>query len=83
MTVPIKSPTIEMLLKFLSTGEAVCEDFENLLSVGKAASIFGIANSDEVIVDNKKDEIPSVSVMWKTSDEDIFDIKQLRGPNRS
>ena len=57
--------------------------------MGKAASIlgiendnWGIVNSDEDIVDNKKDEIPSVSVVWK-SDEDIVNIKQFRGPNRS
>ena len=89
VTVPIKSQTIEMLLKFLSTGETVSDDFENLFSLGKAASMLGIVddnwtivNSEEEVVDNKKGEITTLSVTWK-SDEDIIDIKQLEEPTEA
>ena len=48
------------------TGEAVSDGFENLFSVGIAASILGVADDNVNAEDNKKDEVLKVSVTWKS-----------------
>ena len=67
VTVTIKSQTIEVILKFLSTtGEAVSDGFENLFSVEIAASILGVADDNVNAEDNKKDEVLILSVTLKS-----------------
>ena len=43
---PVPVHVLKQLLSLLSTGEAVCSDFEDAFSLGKAVDILGISNED-------------------------------------